>query len=287
MSTLTPSLRLESTHLEHPASTRGGASASGRPEPSLPRISPLLLRWFQWYSRGYIRRHFHAVRMGGRIPALGGRPLVGFVNHASWWDAMLLFLLGEQVAPGRRAYAPIDAEALERYAMFKRMGLFGVEQNTARGAVQFLKTSRALLSAPHTALWLTPQGRFSDVRERPVKFDRGLGALARRSRDTCFLPVAMEYCFWGERLPEVLIWIGDPLQLRDGREGTSDAWSRLLEERLAETQDTLARACMERDPTQFQTVLQGGSGVGRFYDFWRSTKARLRGESFSKEHGNQ
>ena len=60
-----------------------------------------------------------------------------------------------------------------------------------------------------------------------------------------------------------------------------------LEERLAETQDTLARACMERDTTQFQTVLQGGSGVGRFYDFWRSTKARLRGESFSKEHGNQ
>jgi hypothetical protein len=111
--------------------------------------------------------------------------------------------------------------------------------------------------------------------------------VARRSPDTCFLPVAMGYCFWGEWLSEVLIWIHETLQLQQGRERSWEAWNRLLEERVAETQDARARVSMDRDSTQLQPVLQRGSGVGRFYDSWRPTNSRLRGESFRKEHGDQ
>lgn len=287
MSTLATRVQLEQATGQQPGSTRAVSS----PEPShdrlLPRISPFLLRWFRWYARGYMRRHFHAVRIGGHSAVAVDGPFVVFTNHASWWDPMIFFVTGDLVTPGRQDYAPIDAEALERYAMFKRMGLFGVEQNSPRGAIQFLKISQAILELPRTALWLTPQGRFSDVRERPVKFRKGLGALARRSRDTCFLPVAMEYCYWEERLPEALMWIGEPMQVTVGGERSSEDWTRLLEERLAETQDALARVSIERDTTRLQTILEGGSGVGRLYDAWRSVKARLRGERFRKEHGRQ
>ena len=53
--------------------------------PALPRISPLLLRWFSWYSRGYLRRHFHSLRISraGLPPSTKGRPLV--IYTASVW----------------------------------------------------------------------------------------------------------------------------------------------------------------------------------------------------------
>ena len=57
----------------------------------LPAISPLLLRWFTWYCRGYVRRHFHSLRISinGLPPDATGYPVVLYTNHASWWDPLV------------------------------------------------------------------------------------------------------------------------------------------------------------------------------------------------------
>jgi hypothetical protein len=197
---------------------------------------------------------------------------------------LILLLLKDVVAPGRSAYGPVDAAAIERYAMFKRMGFFGVDQNSTRGAVQFLRLSRAILGRPQTSLWLTPQGRFADVRERPV-FRRGLGMLAARCERALFVPAALEYPFWEERLPEALAWVGEPIVV-DSRDAADEArWTSVLESRLAETQTKLADASIRRDAAAFRTVLAGRSGVGGVYDVWRGLKARIQGKPFRKEHG--
>ena len=41
----------------------------------------------------------------------------------------------------------MDAAALERYGILKRVGVFGVEMKTARGAAQFLRTGLAILAS--------------------------------------------------------------------------------------------------------------------------------------------
>ena len=47
---------------------------------------------------------------------------------------MVLVLLGEKLMPGRRHYAPIDASMLKRYAIFRHLGMFGVEvEDRSRG----------------------------------------------------------------------------------------------------------------------------------------------------------
>ncbi len=55
---------------------------------TVPRVTPWLLQGFVWYCRRYIRRHFHSLRIAseGMAPAVEGRPLLVFANHASWWD---------------------------------------------------------------------------------------------------------------------------------------------------------------------------------------------------------
>jgi 1-acyl-sn-glycerol-3-phosphate acyltransferase len=267
----------------HPGADRHAAPS--KRQVALPQVSPVWLGLFRWYARRFVSRHFHTVRLAGHTAVREDLPLVLYANHASWWDPMMLMLLQQRMAPGRTHYAPVDARAIERYAMFKRMGFFGVEQQHARGAVQFLRTSQAILNQPGTALWITPQGRFADVRERPLHFHRGLGALAARSRRTLFLPIALEYTFWEERLPEALVWMGQPTVVERGEEFDEGTWTRLFERELLGLQERLAVAVMRRRSEDFQVILKGARGVTRAYDTWRALVARLRGRPFQKEHG--
>lgn len=278
---------LEAVELPIPVKSGRGLPASM----TLPCISPLLLRWFIWYSRRYLRRHFHSLRISrtGLPPAADGLPLVVYANHASWWDALVFLVAKDEFFSDHTALAPMDAAMLERYKFFRRLGFFGVEQNTRRGAIQFLRTAEAVLRSPQTLLAITPQSRFADVRERPLRFAPGLGHLAARVGHARFVPFAVEYVFWEERLPEILIRFGKPLKIWSVSRTNSDPgpWTARFEQELAKTQDDLAAEAMRRDPADFQVRLPGGAGQGGVYDWWRSWKAGVRGETFRKEHGNK
>src|SRR5438270_8583278 len=114
----------------------------------VPAISPNILRFFRKIVRGYFRRHFHSVRLSAASDLAGiSGPLIVYANHSSWWDPMVAFLLGEELFAARQHYAPMDAAALTRYRILSHIGVFPVEMNTARGAVQFLRTGEAVLAA--------------------------------------------------------------------------------------------------------------------------------------------
>jgi 1-acyl-sn-glycerol-3-phosphate acyltransferase len=273
------------------AGVRGDESGAHADPRTVPAISPLLLRWFTWYCRGYLRRHFHSLRVSraGLPPDTAGRPLVIYTNHASWWDPLVGLIIKDTFFTDRSLFVPIDAAMLERYRMFAKLGFFGVEQGSRRGAVQFLRQAEVVLDSPNHLLAVTPQSRFADVRERPVRFHAGLGHLAKRVERAVFLPMASEFVFWEERLPEILVRFGEPVEVR--REHASafphDYWTGLFQEKLEETQNALAAEAQRRQPTEFQTLLRGGAGQGGVYDLWRALKARLRGHSFNQEHGTK
>lgn len=257
----------------------------------VPGISRPLLHWFTWYSRRYLGRHFHSIRVSvtGMPPDLSGLPAVFFSNHASWWDPLLCLALKERFYPERRAFAPMDARMLGKYRFFERLGFFGVEQNSRRGAVQFLRTALSILEIPGSLLAMTPQNRFVDVRDRPIHFAGGLGHLAIRVERALFVPFAAEYVYWEERLPEILVRFGEPVKMEPEirRAFNSKSWTKLFEERLTATQDALAVEAQRRNPADFQLVCRGDSGQGGLYDLWRSFKAKFRGETFRKEHGEK
>ena len=165
--------------------------------------------------------------------------------------------------------------ALERYRFLKQLGFFRVETGTTRGAAQFLKTSGAILEKERTALFLTPQGKFADVRA-PLIFAPGIDHLAARVPDASYLPLAIEYSFWEERKPEVLLAFG---QARPASAEPS------LADRLAELQARLAAAAARRQPNEWNNLQKSRSGVNLPYDLWRGMHARLRGEAFRADHG--
>jgi 1-acyl-sn-glycerol-3-phosphate acyltransferase len=210
-----------------------------------------------------------------------------FLNHPSWWDPLVAICLAFHCFPGRTPYAPIEARALQQYQFFSRLGFFGIEAGTRRGAATFLRVGQAVLTQPATALWVTPGGQFSDARVRPVALRSGLGHLARRLPRGILLPLALEYPFWQERTPEALARFGAPLVINREDERSPEEWTALLSQRLEATQDALARDACQRNHAAFTVVLRGASGVGGVYDLWRRVRARVRGTAFRPQHGTQ
>lgn len=256
---------------------------------TLPSFSPRLFRLFAIWLRRYFARRFRAVRLSreGGVPERDGRPLIFYSNHPSWWDPVLYMVVADSCFPGLQGYGPMEAEALEKYGLLRRFGIFPVDSSSSRAAVQFLRTAGAVLQREDASLWLTPEGGFTDPRTRPLALQGGLAHLARRLPDALLVPLAIEYPFWNESRPEALLRFGVPLQTRDYPELEAEAWTSLLAARLEGTMDVLAAEAMSRDAERFRVLVGGAGGVGGVYDLWRRLVAAVRGRPFRAEHGDQ
>ena len=252
----------------------------------LPARWGWLIRGFAKYAAKYVRRHFHAVRLSktsAPVPA-DGTPLVVVLNHPGWWDPMIGIVLSREF-PGYEHFPAIDAAAVTKYPFFTKLGFFGVDPHSLRGAAAFLRTAIAILAKPNRAVWVTAQGRFTDVRTRPLALRSGVGHLAARLDRGLVLPVALEYAFWTERTTEALVRIGEPLDVTDLTGLSGREWTAKIEAALTETLDGLNAETMTRDPNRFTTLLDGKVGIGGVYDNWRRLAAWTRGRRFDASHG--
>ncbi len=259
----------------------GGTARGTATVATVPPISATMLRFFTHIVRSYFKRHFRAVGIlhAERMREASG-PLIVYANHGSWWDPMVSVLLAQTLMPDRNHYAPMDAEPLKRYPVLSKIGIFPVEPATARGAVQFLRTSEAILRSGGV-VWITPQGRFADARERPLAFKAGLAALGLRVPEAKLLPLAIEYTFWNERAPETLLSVAPGVKLDSTTtEGATAELEAALEAAMAELQ----AAAVARDPLPFEVLLQGARGTGGFYALGRRLRAIFTGKRFQPDH---
>ncbi|QDT11790.1 lysophospholipid acyltransferase family protein [Planctomycetes bacterium K23_9] len=263
---------------------------------SPPPVTSWLQNGFHRFLSGYLRRHFHAVAITreqrSESTISDQEPLIVYVNHPSWWDPLLAHFLNRQLFPNRQFYAPIDADALAQYRVFAKLGFFGVQSEVMAGASQFLKVSKRILTAPNTALWLTPEGRFADPRDHQAPMMPGLAHVCSKMQSGCVLPLAMEYVFWEERLPVCLVQQGDPIRIADVPQQSSsqDAkshWNELLCSRLRESQIRLSQMAIARSSEPFENLLHGKKGAGVFYDTMRRLRSLASGRSVRVSHGDQ
>lgn len=258
-----------------------------------------------WFQNGfhrfltpYLRRHFQAVGVEreslARLTKIARTDsVIVYANHPSWWDPLIAHYLNLSFFPDRQFWAPIDADALEQYQVFKKLGFFGVQADSKSGAATFLKTSGRILSESDadgnktSSLWMTPEGRFSDVRDHTAELMPGLAHLCHKSASGFALPLAMEYVFWDERLPVCLIELGHPIAMNRTDLPDKSAWAETLNSGLRGAQDNLAERAMDRLSEPFENLLVGRSGAGGMYDLLRRAKAKITGQPFKASHGDQ
>ncbi|NBJ10433.1 lysophospholipid acyltransferase family protein [Microvirga arsenatis] len=236
--------------------------------------------------RRYFTRHMNALRIAAWSSPAGLQPgpVIVYSNHPAWWDAAVYILAADRFFPSFESYAPIDAAMLKQYGVFGRIGAFGVDLDSPRGAAHFLKTSAEILSSPNRALWITAQGRFGDARERPLALKPGVARLVELAPGCTVLPLAIEYGFWLERGAEAFMAFGQPMRGADLLALSRTERLQHLESALTATLDRLSADVQSRDPARFRAVLEGRAGVGGVYDGWRRLTAILRGRRFDPSH---
>ena len=208
-------------------------------EHELPAFSRQLNGWFMLYVRRFFRRHFHALRvLGGEngkpgTPDIAGEPVIFYTNHPGWWDPLVFLLLAGKCYPDRLSYGPIDATALGKYRFMERIGFLGIERDSRRGATRFLRMARAARLRRDVIFWITSQGAFADPRTRPPAIRPGVGHAVASSGRGLIVPVAVEYPFWSERLPEALVAFGPTMRIADADQARdAKEWTAVLETAL-------------------------------------------------------
>ncbi|GJE10683.1 MULTISPECIES: lysophospholipid acyltransferase family protein [Methylobacterium] len=239
-----------------------------------------------WFER-YLHRHLDALRLPlwSTPPAADHPgPIVVYSNHPAWWDAALIIVLAGRLYPSRISRAPFDAAMLARYRIFERIGAFGVDLESPRGAAQFLAAARSILATSDGMLWITAQGRFADARARPLDLRPGVARLAEIAPDALFVPLAVEYAFWDERGAGAFAAFGAGIAAAEiAALPRADRLAR-LELDLTATLDRLSADVISREPERFRALVTGRKGVGGIYDLWRRLAARLSGRRFDPAH---
>ena len=274
--------------------------ASRDPSPAAAIVpatpSPRVRAVFASMVARMLRRDFHAVRLAcGSREALGAldggdRPALVVLNHCAWWDPLVAIAAWRAHFPSRAPYGPIDRDELARFAIFRKVGLFGVDPDDPAT----LGAMRAYLSEvaardPRLAFVVTPQGAFADARDRVVPRP-GAAAIAAALAPDRAASIALEYAFWTDRKPEIFVRAeAIPCEVA----GTL-GWQRRIAAAMQSNQDALATLVRAREAAAFEPFAAAyaprTSGTNPFYDLWmRLTGRRVDralGEARSRRGGS-
>jgi hypothetical protein len=267
-------------------------SNATRSHPTLPTSKKWLVDGFLYFSSRMVAKQFQsfAIQVNSaeldRIPPT--TPVVVLANHASWWDPISASLIRQKYLSNRIFYAPIDADALKNYRIMADLGFYGLKLNTIRGAADFLATTQAILETPNSALFITPEGKFTDVRDHSPDLMPGLSHLISKVPEVVFVPLALEYGFWDESRPQIIAKLRNAIHCVHRKHAETELsksqWNELLTQRLRQTQTELANSVIQREESAFQYVIASRPKRLGWYDYFRSWRAFLRGHKFDPRH---
>lgn len=241
--------------------------------------SPRFLRFFGGYSCRLLRKRFSSVRSERtsvdtiRHAQAHEGPLIIAMNHPSWWDPIIGVAIRHTYFPDRHALSPIEMAMFERFRFMRKLGMFGIDPEHANALTEMVGYVRAECDKqPRTAVFITPQGTFADVRE-PIVVRPGIGALASNLADARVVTVLAELSFWHDKRPELLLLAR---ACEAPTRHSTASWTRQIRATMQEGADELARFAIARDENAFVPMLKRrGADIHPVFDLWQ----RLRGRN--------
>lgn len=233
---------------------------------------------FRWYASRLLRKNFAGMHIakGGRdlLDRVHAepRPVIACMNHPSWWDPIVGFIIAARCFAGRPFLAPMEMAQWHKFGFMRRLGLFGLDHQQP-GAMEAMVgyVAERFEAEPRTVLGITPQGMFTDART-PVRIRPGVSALASRAPEANIVSITVEYAFWNEQRPEIFVRAqacDEPVSA-----STTDRHRAITGAMQANARE-LAALVIARDPDAFEPLLaHGGSSVNPIYDLW----LRLHGQ---------
>ncbi|MCS6881044.1 MAG: lysophospholipid acyltransferase family protein [Oscillochloridaceae bacterium] len=245
--------------------------AGDDPRPAIPAAkNPVLDALLYWcFARWSLWRHFDRVwlQSHGPLPHPRNGPLIIYLNHSSWWDGYLMYVIHRVVLRGRfDAHLLMEEKQLRRYRFFRWSGAFSINRDDPEDSRRSQAYAAALLRGGRRPrlLFIFPQGKIVPNDRRPLVTYPGIARIVAQVGAVNLCPVALRYELLGRQFPEAFIRIGpchraaNPADI----EGTlADITSRLTAACDALRDDVLALR-YER----FQPLLRGRRGIDELFD---------------------
>jgi 1-acyl-sn-glycerol-3-phosphate acyltransferase len=189
-----------------------------------------VVRFFRWFARRKLRGAMDGVYVRGLDTlraAMAEGPVIVALNHASWWDILLIIWLDGLVDADARAV--MDARNLRRLPYFGMIGAVPLDRQDKAQGWRDLAAIATLLDRPGRLVFIYPQGRHRPTGIRPLGLKPGVRVLAAQAQ-VPVLPVSVQYGFRETEKITATVDIGVPLQPPTG--GHDPAWLATLERAL-------------------------------------------------------
>ncbi len=199
------------------------------------RKNPVLETIYSAYARRLIRRQFGRVQVSGAGFPETDHPVIAYMNHTAWWDAVVPVHLSHDLFR-REIHALMEGEQIRKYPFFRHLGCFGPSESGIADATAVVDyAARVLKSGNRPILWICPQGAILPSRI-PMKFKTGLARIAEAVPEAEIVPMAFRYEFLKTQKPECRIRIGEPVARS---EEDYSRFTRRLELQLQQELDAL------------------------------------------------
>lgn len=241
------------------------------PRPAIPAAKHWLgdaaIYWL--LARRSLWSDFHRVwlQSHGPLPEPSDGPVIIYLNHGSWWDGYLMYVIHRVVLRGRfDAHLLMEERQLRAYRFFTWSGAFSINRHNAEDTKRSQAYAAGLLRGGKRAraLFIFPQGRIVHPDRRPLITFPGIARIISQVGPITLCPVALRYEFLGQQQPHAFIRIGPSHRPAD----PSDELSVLNEitERLTRACDALHDDVIGGKLERYQTLLHGRHGVDQRFD---------------------
>lgn len=185
------------------------------------KTSPFWLWVADRFFYGMIEDRFHAFRFKGAenyYKKSPDTPIIMFAPHSNWWDGIVGYNICNRIF---KKEIRLMVEELNRFPLLRRGGAFNVNKKSPQASMQALKYSVEILGDPKNILYIFPQGIIKPPNFRPIEFQSGLAYIADKAAKkygkVVLMPIAVNYMFLRDNRPEVLVEMGELIELECGK----------------------------------------------------------------------
>ena len=228
------------------------------------RTSPFWLWVADRFFYGMLEDRFYAFRFKGaenyynKDPKV---PVIMYAPHSNWWDGIVGYHITNRIF-GKEIRLMV--EELNRFPLLRRAGAFSVNKKSPQASMDALKYSIEQVGNPDSILYLFPQGIIKPPNARPIEFRTGLAYIAEKAAKkygkVALMPIAVNYMFLRDNRPEVLVEMGELIELsadtKIDRKEFSDYLSKNLQSLCDKQMYDISQAKFKGYDTLFQQKLK-------------------------------
>lgn len=181
------------------------------------KTTPFWLWVANQFFYGMLENRFFALRYKGEGKFLNrdnNIPTIAFAPHTNWWDGIVGYNICRRIF---NKEIRLMVEELNRFPLLRRGGAFSVNKKSPQASMKALQYAIDVIGDLNNVLYIFPQGIIKPPNFRPIEFQTGLAYIAQKAAKKYgkvnLLPIGVNYFFLRADKPEVMVEIGEVIEL--------------------------------------------------------------------------